>query len=71
MLRIKERSNGSLLLYPKQVRITEQNLIKGLSSDGKYLFKVVIKLEFKKGMDIYLVILPSIQFCKTVYFKKQ
>ena len=72
MLRIKERLNGSLLMYPKQIRITENNIVKGLlGKDGKYLFKRVIKLEFKKGLDIYLVVLPSIQFCKTVYFKKQ
>jgi len=72
MDRIKQRLNGSLLIYPKQIRITEQNIVKGLlGKDGKYLFKVVIKLEFKRGTDIYLVILPSIQLCKTVYFKKQ
>ena len=70
--RIKERMNGSLLVYPRSIRITEQNIVKGLlSEDGKYLFKVIIRLEFKRDLDIYLVIIPAIPLCKTVYFKKK
>ena len=69
--RIYERLNGSLILYPKYIRITNENIVKGLSGDEKYLFKVVIKLEWKKGEDIYMVILPAVQLVKTVYFKRQ
>ena len=57
--------------HAKDRRITEQNIVKGLSSDGKYLFKVIIKLEWKKGEDIYLVILPNMGLIKSCWFKKQ
>ena len=70
--RIRERTNGGLLLYPRNIRITEQNIVKGLIQEGRnYLFKVVIKLEFKKDTDIYLVIIPAIPLCQTVYFDKK
>jgi len=69
--RLLERLKGSLIIYPKTIRLSEDNIVKGLSSDEKTLFKVVVKLEWKKGEDIYLVILPAMQLVKTVYFKRQ
>jgi hypothetical protein len=69
--RIYERLNGNLILYPKYIRITTDNIVKGLSGDEKYLFKIVVKLEWKRGEDIYMVILPAVQLVKTVYFKRQ
>ena len=69
--RMEERCRGNLIIFPEQIRITEQNIVKGLSSDGKYLFKVIIKLEWKKGEDIYLVILPNMGLIKSCWFKKQ
>lgn len=69
--RLQERLKGNLLLYPKTIRITENNIVKGLSSDDKFLFKVVIKMEWKPREDIYLVIYLPLCLVKTIYFKKQ
>lgn len=66
-----ERELGPLHILPTVVRITESNIISGVADESKkYLFKVKIKLKWKPGNNLYMVILPNKRLVKTLYFDK-
>lgn len=67
--RLKERLKGNLELFPTLINISKLNINRGYSYDGKYLHKVVIRLEFKPTEWIYLVILPTKRIVKSVWFE--
>ena len=66
--RLKERLRGDIILYHKEVNISKLNIYKGYTYDGHYLYKILIRLEFKKNEWIYLVIIPSKKLVKTLWF---
>lgn len=71
MDRLKERLKGEIELFPKFINISKLNINKGYSYDGKYLHKVVIRLEFKPTEWIFLVVLPSKRLVKSLWFQEK
>lgn len=69
MQRLRERLRGDLEVYPKLINISKLNINKGYSYNGRYLHKVVIRLEFKRDEWIFLVILPKYRLVKSVWFQ--
>jgi hypothetical protein len=69
--RLKERLKGDIVVYPKRVNISKLNIYKGYTYDGEYLYKIIIRLDYKTDEWIYLVIIPSKKLVKTLWFKKK
>src|SRR5690349_14671795 len=69
--RLKQRLRGSIILFPHKVNISDLNIYKGYSVDGKYLYKVIIRMEYKTADWMYLVILPDKGLVKSVWFEEK
>ena len=67
--RLKERLKGDIIVYPRVINVSSLNIYKGYSFDGKNLYKIIVRLEFKKSEWIYLVILPDKKLVKTLWFR--
>ena len=47
--RLKERLKGDIVIYPREINISTLNIYKGYSFDNKNLYKIIVRLEFKKS----------------------
>lgn len=69
MRRLRERLRGNVEVYPQSINISKLNINRGYSFNGRYLHKVVIRLEFKRDEWIFLVILPKHRLVKSLWFQ--
>lgn len=68
--RLFERRVG-IECIPTLVRITENNIHSGKTRNGKSLSSVVIRLFYKRNLDMYICFNPFDGGAKTIWFEKK
>jgi len=66
--RLRERTTGELILAPKWLRITRDNIYIG-KLKGHRLTDVVVRIKYKEGVWMFLAIDPIDKVVKTIYFR--